>query len=263
MDLGLGGKTALVAGASSGIGYAAAEALAREGAQVVIASRSAERIEAAAERMRAATRGAVHPIPLDVRDPDAGDRLVDAALEQFGPPAILVTNAGGPFGRNFLELPIQAYEDALQLSFLSAVRLTRAAVPHMQRAGWGRVLHVSSGTVWEPNPDLFMSSTVRPALAGFSKALAAELAPHGITVNLVCPGYIRTESLEELAERRARDAGTSVEAAFEAMAETIPMGRIGTPEELADVMCFLCSERAGYVTGHAVRVDGGKVAFLL
>jgi|GEM_PF-65913 len=262
MELGLEGKVALVAGASAGIGYGAAAMLAREGARVVLASRDLGRIEAAAERIRAAG-GEATGLALDVTDPDAGERFVASAGDAFGPPEILVTNAGGPAGGGFDTLTAADFEAATRLSFLSAVNLTRAALPAMKNAGWGRIVHISSATIIEPNDDLFLSSAVRPAVAGFSKALAREVAPLGITVNLVCPGYIATERLKDLAARRAREAGTTEAEAMEAMSATVPAGRIGRVEELASAICFLCGEPASYVTGVALRVDGGKVAFLL
>jgi len=263
MDLGIRGKVALVAGASSGLGYATAIGLAGEGARVVLASRDATRIRDAAQRVRRETGGEAHGVALDVTDPDAGERFVAEAEKAFGPPAILVGNAGGPRGGHFDTLRPEDFDHALRLSFLSAVNLTRAVLPAMRRAQWGRIVHISSATILEPNPDLFLSSAVRPAVAGFAKSLAKEVAPEGITVNLVAPGYVATERLGDLAERRARERGTTPEAAMDAMRATVPMGRIGEPRELADAVCFLCSAPASYITGITLRVDGGKVAFLL
>jgi 3-oxoacyl-[acyl-carrier protein] reductase len=260
MDLQIRGKVALVAGASAGIGYAAAEGLAREGARVVVASRDADRIQQAAERIRKATGGEAHPVVLDVTEPDAGEKLVAAAEETYGPAAILIGNAGGPKGGYFDTLTPEDFDHAVRLTFLSAVNLTRAVLPAMRRAAWGRIVHISSATILEPNPDLFLSSAVRPAVAGFAKSLAKEVAPQGITVNLIAPGYIATE---RLADRRAAHRGITPEGAMKSMEATVPMGRIGTPRELSDAVCFLCSERASYITGITLRVDGGKVAFLL
>ncbi len=263
MDLGLEGKVAMVAGASMGIGYAIAEALAAEGARVVIASRNEERIAEASERIRKATGGEAAPVVLDVRDPDAGLRFAQAARDAFGPPSILVTNAGGPPPGPFERFEVKDVEEAANLNFLSAVRLTKAVLPEMTAAGWGRIVHITSSTVPEPSVGLFLSSSVRPAVAGFSKALAGEVARHGITVNVVCPGLISTDRLRELAEHRAAEEGGTAEAAFEAMGAVVPAGRVGRPEELAAAVAFLCSEPASYVTGIALRVDGGKVASLL
>jgi len=263
VDLGLKGKVALVAGASQGLGYATAAELCAEGARVVIASRDAGRVKAAVKRLCRETKGEAAGVALDVRDADAGERFVTGAQERFGPPAILVTNAGGPAAGRFETLEAEDFEAAVSLSFLSAVRLTHAVLPFLRRAGWGRIVHIASGTVYEPNDDLFLSSAVRPAVAGFSKALAREVASLGITVNTVCPGYIATDRLRELAERRGREAGTGTDEAYAALEGSVPAGRIGSPRELAQAVCFLCGEPASYITGVSLRVDGGKVGFLL
>lgn len=263
MDLGLMNKVALVAGASSGLGYAVARALAREGTRVVIASRSEERIQKAAESLAAETGGQILGVAVDVRDPDAGTRMVEAAKGAFGSPGILVTNAGGPPPGPFSRFDVQHFEDALDLNFLPAVRLTRAVLPEMKQNGWGRIIHIGSSTIAEPSVGLFLSSSVRPAVAGFSKALAKEVAALGITVNVVCPGVISTDRLSELAEYMAEESETTVEEAFAAMAEKVPAGRIGTPEEFGAAVAFLCAESSAYITGISLRVDGGKVSSLL
>ncbi len=263
MDLGLKGRVALVAGASMGIGYAIAEALAFEGARIVLASRSEERIHAAALRVQKVTGGEARGIALDVRDPDAGARFVEAAHEAFGPALILITNAGGPPPGPFARFDVQDFEEAMRLSFLSAVGLTKAALPDMQSARWGRIVHITSSTVPEPAVKLFLSSAVRPAVAGFSKALATEVAVSGITVNMVCPGFIETARLKELVTHRAQESGRTPAEELEALSRTVPVGRIGSPGELAAAVAFLCSEPAAYITGAVVRVDGGKVSSLL
>ncbi len=263
MDLGLRDKVAMVAGASMGLGYAIAEALAAEGARVVVASRDEGRIEAAAERLRKSTNGRVEGVALDVRDPDAGAHFVEAARSAFGPPQILVTNAGGPPPGPFARFDVGDFEDAVRLNFLSAVGLTRAALPHMKSAGWGRVVHITSSTVPEPSVGLFLSSAVRPAVAGFSKALAKEVAADGITVNMVCPGVIATDRLRELGEYMAKESGRSVDEEMAGIGAAVPAGRIGEPSELAAAVVFLCSEPAAYITGVSLRVDGGKVSSLL
>ena len=263
MDLGLKDKVALVAGASMGLGYAVAEALAAEGARVVVASRSAERIAAAAQRLRETTGGQVHCAVLDVRDPDAGEKFVSAARSAFGPAQILVTNAGGPPPGAFERFDLGDFEDAVRLNFLSAVNLTRAALPDMKAAGWGRIVHITSSTVLEPSVGLFLSSSVRPAVAGFSKALAREVAARGITVNMICPGMIATDRLRELGEFKAGESGRTVDEEMAALGAAVPVGRIGEPRELGAAVAFLCSEPAAYITGVALRVDGGKVSSLL
>lgn len=263
MDLGIRNRVALVAGASTGLGYAIARALAFEGARVMITSRSEERITRAAETLGAETGAAVEAVALDVRDPDAGTRFAARAADAFGPPEILVTNAGGPPPGPSSRFDVRHFEEAVQLSFLSAVRLSQAVLPSMKAGGWGRIVHITSSTVHEPSVGLFLSSSVRPAVAGFSKALAREVARDGITVNVVSPGVIATDRLSELAEYLGEQSGRSVREELEAMGAAVPMGRIGDPGELAAAVAFLCSQPASYITGIALRVDGGKVSSLL
>jgi 3-oxoacyl-[acyl-carrier protein] reductase len=263
MDLGLTNKVALVAGASMGIGYAIARSLSAEGARVVIGSRNEERITEAAERLTADTGNQVRGVVLDVRDPDAGTRFVEAGKRAFGPPSILVTNAGGPPPGPFSRFNVASFQEALELNFLSAVRLTHAVVPEMKTAGWGRIVHITSSTVHEPSVVLFLSSSVRPAVAGFSKALAREVAADGITVNMVSPGVIATDRLSELAEYRAEESGGTADLELTAMGQAVPVGRLGKPEELGAAVAFLCSVPAAYINGIALRVDGGKVSSIL
>jgi len=263
MDLGIKDRVALVAGASMGIGYAVARALAKEGARVVVASRSEERINKAAEELSQETGSPVKGAVLDVRDPDAGLRFVAAAKKHFGPPEILVTNAGGPPPGPFSRFEVSHFEEALQLNFLSAVRLTKAALSDMKAGGWGRIVHITSSTVHEPSVGLFLSSAIRPAVAGFSKALATEVAAQGITVNMVSPGLIATARLSELAEFRAEETGRTMEEELAGLGDAVPVGRLGKPEELGAAVAYLCSEQAAYITGTAVRVDGGRVSALL
>jgi 3-oxoacyl-[acyl-carrier protein] reductase len=263
MELGIRGRVALVAGASAGLGYAAAEALAAEGARVVLASRDAGRIAEAARRVTMATGEPAHGVALDVRESNAGDRFAAAARERFGEPSILVTNAGGPRPGPFAKLEVKDFEESMRLNFLSAVTLTRAVLPALKTARWGRIVHVASTTIHEPSVALFLSSSVRTALAGFSKALSREVAPDGITVNVVAPGLIATDRLRELGEYRARESGESVDAEMAAMGEQVPMGRLGRPDEFGSLVAFLCSDRAAYISGEAIRLDGGRTGFLL
>jgi 3-oxoacyl-[acyl-carrier protein] reductase len=263
VDLGLQNKVALVAGSSMGIGYAIARKLSEEGARVVMASRDRDRIREAAERISEETGVPTCGVALDVRDPDAGERFVAAAEEAFDSPSILVTNAGGPPPGPFARFQVQDFEDAMRLNFLSAVRLTHAVLPRMKRAGWGRIIHITSSTIHEPSVVLFLSSSVRPAVAGFSKALAREVAKEGITVNVVSPGIVATDRLRELAHHLASESGHSVEEELQGMGDAVPAGRIGDPGELAAAVAFLASEPAAYINGITLRVDGGKVASLL
>ncbi len=262
MDLGLKDKVALVAGASSGIGFGIAHALSAEGARVVLCSRTAERAEGAAARIQDGTGNPVQGVAIDVLDEDAGTRFVAAAEAAFGTPTILITNAGGSPPGPASQYGVAEIRKALELNYLSSVRLTLAALPGMHSAGWGRLIHITSTTIFEPKTALFLSSTVRPAVVGFSKSLALELAEAGITSNVVAPGLIGTERLSELTDYLAEQAGRSPAEQENAMASSVPARRLGTPQELGDAVAFLCSERAAYITGIALRVDGGRVTYI-
>lgn len=260
MNLGLDGRVALVTGASRGLGLAIARALAGEGASVVLNARGAARLEEAARQLREETGAEVLAVAVDVTDDDAPRRLVEAAEETFGRLDVLVANAGGPPSGGFDDVDdIDTYRRALELSLLSTVRLVRAAVPGMRERGWGRVVAVTSVSVRQPIEGLLLSNTARPGVVGFAKTVSRQLAPEGVTVNVVAPGYMATERIEELlgdaASRRGVDAG---EVRDEWTAD-IPAGRMGDPRELGDAVAFLCSDRAAYVTGHVLTVDGGFV----
>ena len=188
---------------------------------------------------------------------------MEAARKAFGPPEILITNAGGPPPGPFARFGPNDFEEALRLSFLSAVGLTRAVLPDMKAQGWGRIVHITSTTVQEPSVGLFLSSSVRPAVAGFSKALAREVGGKGITVNVVSPGVIATDRLGELADYLAEESGRTREEELEHMGAAVPVGRLGRPEELGAAVAFLCSDQAAYINGIALRVDGGKVVSIL
>jgi 3-oxoacyl-[acyl-carrier protein] reductase len=244
VDLGLGGRTALVTGASKGIGLGIARVLAEEGAQVAITSRSRERIDAAAGEIGA--RGYVH----DGADLDGASRLIEQVESDLGPLDVLVTNTGGPPpGPDPLDFTREQWEDAYRTLVLAPMALIERAVPGMRARGFGRVLSVSSSAVREPIPVLMLSNAHRPGLLAAFKTLARDTAADGVTFNTILPGRIATD-------RRIDTAG-SREAAEEAARDHVPAGRLGTVEELAAVAAFLCSERASYVTGTAVLVDGG------
>jgi 3-oxoacyl-[acyl-carrier protein] reductase len=242
MDLGLGGKTAIVCGASSGLGLAAAEALAGEGANVAMLARRREQLERDADRIGAlAVRG-------DVTNATDLERLVSLTLEAFGGIDILVWNSGGPPAGKAAELGDDQLEAAFELLLLPAVRLVRLCLPHLERSDAGRILAVTSLTVKEPTAHLALSNAIRPGLVGWLKTLSREVGPKGITVNCVAPGRIDTPRMTEL----YGDAGPPAEELAQ-----IPVGRLGTPREFGDVVCFLASPRASYVTGTTLLVDGG------
>ncbi len=256
MDLGLRGKVALVAAASKGLGYAVAHGFAREGAHVSIFSRDAGRIGEAAARLRHQTGAEVLAQVADARDTAQVQRVVDETVRHFGRLDILVTNAGGPPGGGFEDFDEQAYLDAIQLNLMSTIRLCRAAVPYLKRQG-GAIVTITSISVKQPIRGLILSNTARLGVVGFAKTLAEELAPYNIRVNNVGPGSTRTDRIIELARQRAEREGISLDEALKDSADGIPLGRLGEPEEFANVVVFLASPAASYVTGQTVLVDGG------
>jgi 3-oxoacyl-[acyl-carrier protein] reductase len=241
VDLGLSGRTALVCGASSGLGLASAEALAEEGANVVLFARRADELEEHAARL-----GGV-AVAGDVTDDAALERAVSAAVERFGGLDVLVWNSGGPPPGGAREIDGDSLDAAYRLLLRSAVTLVRLALPHLEQSDGGRILAVRSVAALEPTAHLALSNTIRPALIGWLKTLSREVGPHGITVNCVAPGRIATARLDQL-----YPGGPSEE-----QLEEIALRRWGTPREFGDVVCFLASERARYVTGQTIVVDGG------
>jgi 3-oxoacyl-[acyl-carrier protein] reductase len=242
MDLGLDGRTAAVAAASSGLGFASAAALAAEGARVAICGRDRGRIEAAA----ASIDGDVTPLVADVGHPDAATAFVDAAREALGGVDILVTNAGGPPAGTFADTPLDRYPDAIALNLLSVVAMCQAAVPAMQQQRWGRIVAITSVSVRQPIPNLILSNTARAGATGFLKTLALEVARDGITVNSVQPGFHATNRILDLHDD------------LEGLERSVPARTIGRPEDFGAIVTFLCSDPARFVTGTAVPVDGGS-----
>lgn len=263
MDLGIAGRRALICGASSGLGRAIAEELSREGARVVIVSRSAERIEAARAAIVASTGGEVHAITADLSSPDGPANAVREAEERLGGLDILVTNTGGPPSGPFEDHDREAWRAAYHGLLESVVELTRAALPGMRAQNWGRIVNVTSISVKQPVGGLILSNTLRAAVTGFARTISNEAAADGITVNNVLPGYTETERLDDLATAGARRSGTDVESVRAGWRSQVPAGRLGQPDELAALTAFLCSERAGYITGQSIAVDGGWIKSLL
>jgi 3-oxoacyl-[acyl-carrier protein] reductase len=247
MDLQLEGRTAIVCGASAGIGLGVAEALAEEGANVVMFARRPEPLEREAARL-----GGL-PVPGDVTSADDLERLVGAAVAAFGGVDILVNNSGGPPRTAAVGLTGEQVEAAVRLLLVSVVRLTGLCLPHLEQSAAGRIVNITSSTVKEPTDNLALSNAVRPGVIGWAKSLSRELGPRGITVNSIAPGRIDTERIREVYP----DGPT------EADLQSIPLRRLGTPREIGDVVAFLCSDRAAYVTGTVVAVDGGLVRGLL
>lgn len=259
MDLGLRGRTALVTAASKGMGKACAFGLAAEGARVVMCARTEADLRSSADEVRAKTGAEVVAMAADVTRADQVTALVARAQEVFGGVDVLVANAGGPPRGRFDELSDEQWYDAFELSLLSVVRLVREVLPWMRQRRWGRIVTIQSTSVKQPIDGLDLSNGVRPGVAGLTKTLAADLGRDNILVNTVCPGRILTDRLLG----GARQAGLSREEYLAKASDDIPLGRVGTPEEFANVVVFLASEKASYVTGVALQVDGGLIRGLL
>ena len=262
MDLGLRGKVALVAAASRGLGRAVAEELAAEGASIVVCARGEKALAEAADAIRKSTGVEVEAVTADVSRPQDIDRLVHSALDRFKRIDILVTNAGGPPSGKFESLGPEKWNDAIQLTLLSTVNLCRAVLPGMRERRWGRIINVTSITVKQPVDGLMLSNSLRAGVTGFARTLANEVARDGITVNNILPGFTRTQRVEELARATAARENISVEQAMEKTEAEIPMRRLGEPEEFAALAAFLASERASYITGASIQVDGGWIKSL-
>lgn len=257
MELGLRGKAALICGASAGLGYAVAEALAREGCRVAINARTPSDLRAAAERLTKETGAEVLPLPADVSVPSDAEQLVKDAVKTFGKVDIVLANAGGPPSGAFLSHDHATWMRAIETNLLSVVTLFRAALPGMLERKWGRLIAITSLAALEPIPGLILSSASRAGVLGLVKGLSDETAPHGVTVNAICPGMFGTDRLVELWEARAKKAGTTIDEERAKAIRAIPAGRLGEPSELGAFVAYLASAQAGFISGQAFRIDGG------
>lgn len=257
MDLQLDNRIALVAAASQGLGYATALQLSREGALVAICSRDEARINAAADSIHAETHHPVLGVPADVSRPEDIERLVQRVVDEFGGLDVLVTNAGGPPSAAFEEITDEMWQQAYDLTLMSAVRLIRAALPHLRLSTAPMVLTVTSVSVKQPIPDLILSNSIRMAVIGLTKTLALELGSEGIRFNSILPSWTETERVHDLMEARARLNDTTIEEEIAKQSASVPLGRMATPEEFANVATFLCSPAASYLNGAMLSVDGG------
>jgi 3-oxoacyl-[acyl-carrier protein] reductase len=263
MDLGIKDKTAIVCGASRGLGYASARELAAEGARVVICAREEKNIREAASRITQETGSQAIPVAADVSQAEDVSRVVGAALDTFGSVDILVNNAGGPPPGPFENHDDRAWLAAFELNLLSAVRFSRAVIDPMRDSGGGRIVNITSVAVKQPVDNLILSNSVRAGVVGLAKTLSKELAPHGILVNNVCPGFILTDRSVSIVKGRAESEGKSYDETLSELTAGIPLARIGEPAELAALVAFLCSARASYITGATIQVDGGLCKALM
>ncbi len=257
MDLGLQNHVALVAASSQGIGLATAEAFAAEGCRVAMCARNAERLQSAADHIRQRHKVDVLAEAFDVTDAAAVAQFVSLVATKFGGIDICVTNAGGPPAKGFLACSEQDWRKAIDGNFMSTVYFAREVIPHMQRKKWGRIITITSITTKQPVTDLVLSNAVRAAVVGLVRSLANEFGKDGILVNNVGPGFTATDRLKELAKAGAAKTGKSEQDFFDGWASDAPLKRVGEPREVAETIVWLASDRASYVTGQTVLVDGG------
>jgi len=257
MDMGLKNRVALVAASSQGLGLATAEAFAAEGCRVAMCSRNPQTLQAAAEKIRKQYNAEVFADTFDVANASAVARFVAAVAAKFGSVDICVTNAGGPPAKGFLAVTLDEWQRAIELNFLSSVYFAPEVIPHMQRKHWGRIITITSITTKQPVADLVLSNAVRAAVVGLVKSLANEFGKDGILVNNVGPGFTATDRLKELAKARSTASGEDEQKILDGWAADAPLKRLGEPREFAETVVWLASERASYVTGQTVLVDGG------
>lgn len=258
MELGLRGKVALVGGSSRGIGKAVALGLAQEGARVTLCARGEATLRQAADEIRRSTGAQLLPLVADMAKPEDIRRLVQETVAHFGGLDIVVNNAGGPPTGTVQSLTEEQWQGALAQNLLSAVRLSREAIPHLRRRGGGRIINILSIAVKQPIDGLVLSNAARLGVLGFAKTLSREVARDGILVNNVCPGAILTDRIRELARLRGERENRTEAEVLEEEARSLPLGRHGRPEEIGALIVFLASERASYITGCTFQVDGGS-----
>ena len=259
MDLGLQGRVAVIGGGSRGLGRACAFSLAREGANVVISSRGVDDLEAAAQEIRSVTGAQVLAVPGDLSGLAGIQNLIRKTVDHFGRLDILVCNSGGPPEGRAVDTTDETWERAIQMALTFFIRMGREAVPHLRKQSWGRIVNILASTVYQPIDNLVTSGVTRMGAVAYAKSLADEVGRDGILVNDVAPGFLLTDRMRHLFETRARETGETTDEVLQARSSSIPLGRFGRPEELADLVTFLASEKNGYITGTTILVDGGVV----
>jgi len=263
MDLGLKGRVGIIGGGSRGLGKACALSLAREGANVAICSRGVENLEAAAQEIRSTTDVEVLAVPGDLSRLADIRNLIQQTVDHFGRLDVVVCNSGGPPEGRAVDTSEETWDRAIQMALIFFIRMGREAVPHLKNRSWGRIVNILASTVYQPIDNLVTSGVTRMGAVAFAKSLADEVGRDNILVNNVAPGFLLTDRMVELFETRANEMGESVNDLLQARASTIPLGRFGRPEELADLVAFLASEKNGYITGTTILVDGGVVRSVL
>ena len=259
MDLGLQGRVAVIGGASRGLGRACAVGLAQEGARVAISSRSAEPLEATAREIRSATGVEVLVVPGDLSCLADIQELIQRTVDHFGRLDIVISNSGGPPEGRAVDTSEDNWERAIQMALQFFIRMSREAVPHLRQRSWGRIINILASTVYQPIDNLATSGVTRLGAVAFAKSLTDEVGRDNILVNNVAPGFLLTDRMMDLFKTRARETGADLDTVLQARASTIPLGRFGQPEELANLVTFLASEKNSYVTGTTILVDGGVV----
>ena len=259
MDLGLTGRVAIIGGGSKGLGRACADSLAAEGANLVICSRNAAELEAAAAEINAASGVDVLAVPGDLSRLDDIQRLVNAAVDRFGRLDIAVANSGGPPAGRAADTDEETWARSIDMALSFFIRMGREATPHMRQQKWGRIVNILASTVYQPIDNLVTSGVARMGAVAYAKSLADEVGRDNVLVNNVCPGFLMTERMQHIFQTRSDETGQDLDAALDAGASRIPVGRFGRPEELGDFVAYLCSDKNTYVTGTTILVDGGVV----
>lgn len=263
MDLGLKGRVAIVGGGSRGLGRACAEVLAREGTKVAISSRGVEELKTAAQEIRSSTGAEVLAVPGDLSRLADIQNLFQQTVEHFGRLDIVVCNSGGPPEGRAVDTTEETWDRAIQLALAFFIRMGREAVPHLKKQSWGRIVNILASTVYQPIDNLVTSGVTRLGTVAFAKSLADEVGRDNILVNNVAPGFLLTDRMVHIFETRARETGQELDAVLQARAASIPLGRFGRPEELANLVAFLASEKNSYITGTTILVDGGAVRAMM
>lgn len=262
MDLGLKDRVAIVTGSSQGIGKAIAFGLAKEGAKVTICARNTETLRDASREITAATGSDVLPLHVDLREKEDIASMVKATVETFGRIDILVNNSGGPPSRRFLETTEENWRSAIESMLMSVINCSQEVIPYMKQNTWGRIINMTSFAAKQPAERLILSNSIRAGILGLTKTLSNELAEHRILVNAVCPGWTQTQRLEELAKVQAETSEGTYKTVIDEWAKNIPLKRLARPEEIANLVVFLSSDKASYITGAVIQVDGGFIKSL-